>query len=322
MAAAPPPSVPVVDLRGGEQAVDELGRACAEVGFVIITGHGVDSELIGRMQRLALEFFAQPLERKLECSAPEGTDRFKGYVPFDRMATGRSSLIEIFQTKPFDTAAEARAAGVPADHLDEYSGNVWPAHIPGFREGWNEYYAAMSGLAASLFEMIAAFFGAPRGFFAPVLERHVSDLAINFYPAQLRAPDGDQLRAQPHTDFGTLTLLAQDGAKGLQIERDGEWVDVPVIADAFVVNLGELMTPWTNGLWRATLHRVVNPTPELAGTHRLSIAYFHKPEYHAVIECIPGCEGDGVRYPPIVAGEWFDRRRRTEAAASSMEGPG
>lgn len=310
------------DERARAQAVDEFGRACAEVGFVIISGHGVRPELIARMQRLALGFFAQPLATKLECSAPEGTDRFKGYVPFDRMATGRSSLLEIFQTKPFDTDAEALAAGVPADHINEYSGNVWPQHVPGFRESWTEYYAAMSDLAGSLFEMIAAFFGAPPGFFAAVVERHVSDLAINFYPAQLRPPDSHQLRAQPHTDFGTLTLLAQDGAKGLQIEREGEWVDVPVVADAFVVNLGELMTPWTNGRWRATLHRVVNPMPDLAGTHRLSIAYFHKPDYHAVIECIPGCEGDGVRYPPIVAGEWFDGRRRTEAAASSMDGPG
>jgi isopenicillin N synthase-like dioxygenase len=170
--------------------------------------------------------------------------------------------------------------------------------------------------------MIALFFGAPDDFFEPFNDRHVSDLAINFYPAQLQSPEETQLRAQPHTDFGTLTLLAQDTAGGLLIESaGGKWVDVPVVADTFVVNLGELMTPWTNGRWHATRHRVVNPSGASAANHRLSIAFFHKPNYQAVIECIPGCDGDGGKNAPIVAGEWFDRRRRTEAAASAIDGP-
>jgi isopenicillin N synthase-like dioxygenase len=272
------------------------------------------------MQQRALAFFAQSLPEKMECSAPEGTNRFKGYVPVDRMMAGRSSLIEIFQAKPFETSAEAEAAGVPRPRLDEYSGNVWPRRVPEFRDTWAEYYEAMARLTARLFEMIGSYFGAPRGYFEPFLDRHVSDLAINFYPAQLRAPDESHLRAQPHTDFGTLTLLAQDRAGGLQIENeDGAWVDVPVVPETLVVNLGELMSPWTNGRWQATRHRVVNPPRPAAGSHRLSIAYFNKPNYSAVIDCIPGCEGSGRSFAPVVAGEWFDGRRRTEAKASAMD---
>jgi isopenicillin N synthase-like dioxygenase len=193
--------------------------------------------------------------------------------------------------------------------------------MPGFRASWNEYYNASARLAACLFEMIACFLTAPKDYFEPLFDQHVSDLAINFYPAQLQPPAAHELRAQPHTDFGTLTLLAQDRAGGLQIESaDSDWVDVPVVPGTFVVNLGELMTPWTNGRWHATRHRVINPHGSAAGTHRLSIAFFHKPNYQAVIECIPGCEGDGRAYPLIIAGEWFDQRRRTEAAASAMQG--
>jgi isopenicillin N synthase-like dioxygenase len=301
------------------RSIDAFGTACAEVGFVVIRGHGVGHELVQSMQQHALEFFAQPLSNKMQCSAPLGTDRFKGYVPFDRMAIGRSSLIEIFQAKPFETAADAREAGVPHDRIAEYSQNTWPRHLPGFRTTWTAYYRAMSRLAAELFEMIALFLGAPRDFFEEFIDRHVSDMAINFYPPQPEPPDEQQLRAQPHTDFGTLTLLAQDGVGGLQIENaGGEWVEVPVVPDSFVVNLGELMTPWTNGRWQATRHRVVNPPRAAAKAHRLSIAFFNKPNYGAVIEPIPGT-GDAQLYPAIIAGEWFDQRRRTEAAASAMD---
>ncbi len=272
------------------------------------------------MQRHAIDFFTQPLAVKMQCSDPMGTNRFKGYVPLERMASGRASLIEIFQAKPFETPSEAVAAGVPSERLAEYSQNTWPRDVPDFHACWTEYYEAMTRLVGQCFEMIALFFGAPVGFFAPLIDRHVSDMAINFYPPQPESPGEQLLRAQPHTDFGTLTLLAQDAAGGLQIENEaGEWLDVPVIDDTFVVNLGELMTPWTGGRWRATRHRVVNPPRAAADRHRLSIAFFHKPNYQTVVEPIPGSGSADVHFDPIVAGEWFDGRRRTEASASAMD---
>jgi len=272
------------------------------------------------MQKLAIDFFTQPLDLKMRCCDRHGPNRFKGYVPLERMATGRGSLIEIFQAKPFESVEDALAAGVPADRVDEYSGNTWPDFIHDFHARWTEYYKTMTQLAAELFEMTARFFGAPPDYFEPLIDHHVSDLALNFYPPQHETPDTTHLRAQPHTDFGTLTLLAQDSAGGLQIEDDnGEWVDVPVVNDTFVVNLGELMTPWTSGQWRATRHRVISPPATSEQEHRLSIAFFHKPNYRAVVTAIPGSERHGVEYPPIIAGEWFDQRRRTEAKASAME---
>ena len=319
--------IPVVDISGRTGppdarafAVDAFGTACRDVGFVAISGHGVERERVATMQKLAIDFFTQPLDLKMRCCDRHGPNRFKGYVPLERMATGRGSLIEIFQAKPFETAEDALAAGVPADRVDEYSGNTWPDFIHDFHARWTEYYKTMTQLAAELFEMTARFFGAPPDYFEPLIDHHVSDLALNFYPPQHETPDTTHLRAQPHTDFGTLTLLAQDSAGGLQIEDDnGEWVDVPVVNDTFVVNLGELMTPWTSGQWRATRHRVISPPATSEQEHRLSIACFHKPNYRAVVTAIPGSERHGVEYPPIIAGEWFDQRRRTEAKASAME---
>jgi isopenicillin N synthase-like dioxygenase len=71
-----------------------------------------------------------------------------------------------------------------------------------------------------------------------------------------------------------------------------------------VVNVGDLMAQWSNDVYVSTLHRVVNP-PVSTGGRRLSIAFFHQPNYDALIECIPGCAapGEAPRYAPITSGD-------------------
>jgi len=72
--------------------------------------------------------------------------------------------------------------------------------------------------------------------------------------------------------------------------KDGAWIDVPTLPGTFIVNLGDLMAEWTNDRWVSTLHRVINPPRDKAiGSRRLSMAFFHQPNYDAVIECLPTC---------------------------------
>jgi isopenicillin N synthase-like dioxygenase len=70
------------------------------------------------------------------------------------------------------------------------------------------------------------------------------------------------------------------------------------------------MAQWTNDRWTSTVHRVVTPPPELAGdSRRLSIAYFHQPNYDAVISCLPGPSGNGAaKYPPVTSGDHLSRK--------------
>src|SRR5699024_7889396 len=76
-------------------------------------------------------------------------------------------------------------------------------------------------------------------------------------------------------DFGVLTLLyVEDGKGGLQVEKDGDWIDAPPIPGAFVVNIGELLEVATGGYLKATVHRVVSPK---AGQDRISIPFFYAP---------------------------------------------
>jgi len=131
------------------------------------------------------------------------------------------------------------------------------------------------------------------------------------------------LRAGAHTDYGSLTIVKPDGAEGgLQVRaKDGSWLDVPHVPDAFVVNLGDLMAEWTNDRWVSTLHRVVNPSRAAgAAARRLSMAFFHQPNYDAVIQCLPTCaDADRPpRYRTTTSGEhvWMKINKHREIERS------
>jgi isopenicillin N synthase-like dioxygenase len=173
---------------------------------------------------------------------------------------------------------------------------------------YEHYFRAMGALAAELMAMFALALGLPEHFFADKIDRHISRLRIRNYPAPVAPPKPGQLRAGAHADYGSLTILrAEDKPGGLQVlNRAGAWVDVPIAPDSYVVNIGELMARWTNDRWRATLHRVVNPPAEhAAASRRLSLVFFHNPNYDAPVAALPGtvAPGEHARYPPTTSGE-------------------
>jgi isopenicillin N synthase-like dioxygenase len=90
------------------------------------------------------------------------------------------------------------------------------------------------------------------------------------------------------------------------MNAEGEWRDVPIAPDCFIVNIGELMARWTNETWRATLHRVVNPPEDkAAASRRLSLVFFHNPNYDAPVAALPGTvkPGESPKFAPTTSGE-------------------
>ena len=301
--------IPVIDVAGlysadpaARAAVGQaLDRACTDLGFLIVSGHGVPDELIERMRAVSRTFFALPLEAKKALAMP--ADCYRGYIAPGNEALAYSldevtppDLKESFSIGPCDVPdTEYVRAARPAKF---FAANFWPA-VPGFRAAWEEYYAALEQLAAALMRGFALGLGLPEHFFAGSIDRHISNFSVLHYPPQTVPPLPGQLRAGAHTDYGSLTILKTDEAPGgLQVHGpDGQWIDVPYIPGTFVVNLGDLMAEWTNDRWRSTLHRVVNP-PAAAGAaaDRISMAFFHQPNYDAVIECLPTCTD--AAHPP------------------------
>jgi isopenicillin N synthase-like dioxygenase len=150
----------------------------------------------------------------------------------------------------------------------------------------------------------------PASYFDAAFVRDVTQFAYNFYPTRPRAepeePATEPLVIGPaHADSGGLTVLHQRGTyEGLQVlTLDGDWVAVPVVPDAFVINIGELMHRWTNGVCLATVHRVVaGPSVD---DQRESIVTFLLPEVDTVIAPLPSTvDVEGPRFEPVTPYDW------------------
>ena len=309
--------VPVIDLGGRAPTVaSEIDRACGELGFFQIVGHGVDPEVEAGAWQAAAEFFRLPLAAKVAVAIPPG-DAY-GYGPFqvERLAaslgtTTPPDLKETFSIgPPREWCLAQLAAHVSADPAAAFvfSESLWPPALPGMEATMRAYYDALAGLVETVMSLMALGLGLAPSYFGPFIDHHTSALRSLHYPdLRGRSVEQGQLRAGAHSDYGTLTLLRQDDAPGGLQVRDvaGAWHDVPAVDGAYVVNVGDALERWTNDRWKSTLHRVVVPPRDVdRDCSRQSMAFFHNANWDAVIDCLPTCvdDGDVARHPPITAG--------------------
>jgi isopenicillin N synthase-like dioxygenase len=316
--------IPIVDLGRfvGRSVADrrsvgeEIDRACRDIGFFAVVGHGVADDTIERLHTAALEFFDLPLADRLEVAMPEPGYPY-GYNRVEAEALNRSigggaapDLKETFNVGPIDRPPRPIEEMDDADERAVYAPNLWPSALPTLRPAVETYYRAMAELSSTLMEAFAVALGLDDHAFAPLIDRHGSALRLAHYPAlgDVPAAGGERFRAGAHTDYGTLTVLWADGAPGLQVHLPAMgWTDVDAPDGALIVNIGDLVARWTNDRWRSTMHRVV-----LTGTgRRLSIPFFHNANWDARIDCIV-TDGTTARYPPISAGQHLmDKFRST-----------
>ena len=309
--------VPVIDiapfLRGAPadkaRVAEQVGRACRDIGFLVIQGHGIDPVLSERMRAVSRAFFDLPLAEKARVARP-AKDVARGYIALDEESLARSrdpgaygsDLNESLMIGPVDRPPAAYADALAAGR--HFAPNLWPERPAELRDIWTAYYRTMGSLAANLMRIFALALGLPEGFFDTKIDKHISRLRVRNYPAQSVAPAPGQIRAGAHSDYGSLTLLAtEDKPGGLQVcNAAGKWVDVPIVDDCLIVNIGDLLARWTNDTWVSTLHRVVNP-PAGAGaeSRRQSLVFFHNPNYDAVIESL--VPDTPAKYPRTTSGE-------------------
>lgn len=298
-------AIPVIDLapfiNGSDRnrIVDEVDRACRGLGFLVIKGHGVSSDLIKDTLSAAESFFA----RSSEAKAKYAVGPSHGYQQFANM-----SLSQSYEDKEFPP--DLREALTLRRRDTEGPGQVWTDPVErdeNVKTTLATYYRELNRVANTLLEIFELALGTEPRFLRDRSDNHDSNLSLYHYPPMTRPPLPGQVRGGEHTDFGSITIvLGSPSIHGLEIRKADGWEPAPVVPDTFVVNIGDLMARWTNDQWNSTIHRVANPVDGDWDQARYSIVFFHQPDYEAVIESLDN--EHPAKYPPITSGEHFHRK--------------
>jgi isopenicillin N synthase-like dioxygenase len=256
------------------QVAADIGRACRENGFFYVVGHGVPADLLGRLDAAARRFFALPEAEKLEIAMRHGGTAWRGFFPVGA---------ELTSGRPDRKEGLYFGSELPPDPRPLHGPNLFPRQVPELRTLVLEYLDAMTATAQDVLRGVAVSLGLDAEYFAA---GYTADPTVLFrifhYPPS--EPDSDDWGVGEHTDYGLLTLLAQDGNGGLQVRAaGGGWIDAPPLDGAFVCNIGDMLDRMTGGWYRSTPHRVRNAS----GNERLSFPFFFDPDFTAEVPALP-----------------------------------
>ncbi len=292
--------IPVIDFSGLTAADLTVRKATAasmreafeDFGFIYLKNHSVRQRVVDELFGRSIAFFDLPQATKAEAGGYRG-----------------AGLSGLDPSKPTDVKERFRAP---------YDSNLppayWPEGFPRFREAISVFHEAGLLVLRQLMHGVALSLGLPEEYFDAAHEPHSGAVMLLHYPPITESLLPGQLRSGAHTDFGTMTLLFHHGsAEGLEIQRpDGTWLHAPSIPSTAIVNVGDLLTRWTNGQLRSVLHRVVPPDGQAAQCSRYSATLFYEPRHEVVISCLEPCHSPTkpALYAPITVGERLEERRR------------
>lgn len=278
-----PPRLPVIDVSVAADSAElrahvaaQLDWALAEFGFFYVAGHGIDEQALARLFDLGRRFFAQDEAIKASIRMALAGSAWRGWFPVGgELTSGEADAKEgIYfgaDHSPDDPRVRAR---VPM-----HGQNLYPS-LPGFETAVKSHLSEFTALGHRLMALVALGLGENE---RRVRENLTADPTILFrifhYPALETVGGGARWSVGAHTDYGLLTILAQDDVGGLQVEYRGQWIDVPHVPGTFVCNAGDMLESLSGGRYVSALHRVEN----VSGRSRYSMPFFFDPSFDAVL---------------------------------------
>lgn len=312
-APLPPVQLPIVDFSGDgsdpsrhaaiAKAIDDAFRT---VGFCYFVNTGVPQALMDRLFTASKSFHALPRERKAALAINEF---HRGYMAPNTSLIETSSVAKV--TRPnysesfmlmHEVAEDDPRFGSPLN-----GPNQWPSELPDFRTDVEAYDRALLAFGKGLLRIIAIALDLPPDTLESYFKHPTTFLRLLHYPPQPPTVDNETFGSAPHTDYGFLTILLQDMSGGLAVRRtDGAWLQATPIPGSYVVNVGDMLSRWTNGRWQSTPHLVRN----ISGGDRYSCPFFFDPDMDVVISALPSCVGPNnpPRFPPVRYGDYLMER--------------
>ncbi|CAK7351555.1 unnamed protein product [Dovyalis caffra] len=255
---------PVIDLSklNGEErkpTMEMINDACENWGFFELVNHGISHDLLDTVERLTKEHYRKCMEQ-----------RFKEMVASKGLEAVQSEIDDLDWESTFFLRhlPESNLAEIP-DLEDDY------------RKTMKEFATELEKLAEQLLDLLCENLGLEKGYLKKAFygsKGPTFGTKVSNYPP---CPKPDLIKGlRAHTDAGGIILLFQDDkVSGLQLLKDGQWIDVPPMNHSIVINLGDQLEVITNGKYKSVMHRVIAQTD---GT-RMSIASFYNPGSDAVI---------------------------------------
>jgi isopenicillin N synthase-like dioxygenase len=276
-----------------------IHAACRDVGFFYITGVDRFAAAGQEARDHVRAWFALPDAVKSSILLSPQT-HYRGYQPLGLNVTQGArdwhEGLDLYREVDPESAEAKTLSPSPIHGL-----NPWPPGAPALQAALRRYVSACLVLGKALMRGIALGLELPEETFFEqpgTAENPYWVLRAISYPPLPPGLDPGSLSCGAHSDYGLLTLVSQDEDPRLSalqvLNGNGDWVPAPPVPGTFVVNIGDMLRVWTNGMYTPTMHRVVHP-----GTGaRVSLPFFYEPSFDAVVEPIPALMAASGR-PPL-----------------------
>jgi isopenicillin N synthase-like dioxygenase len=292
------------------QVARKVAAACETIGFLYLQNHGIAQSTLDDMFRAARYFFALPMETRakeeLLCTATST----RGYMPLQARHYAGTAAPDLMEAFKYQQELPATDPDILAGNR-VHQRNRWPEGHAAFRAQLLGYFDEVTNLSHELLRAFALALDLNEDYFLQFYRKPLTQVSLLHYPPQAPAAPGDEYGIRPHADATAFTILLQDDVGGLQVKGATDvWVNADPVPGTFVINIGDMMARWTNGRFASTMHRVFNRT----GRERYSVPFFGIPDFEAMIECVPTCQGPGnpAKYPPLKVGDFMNRKNSSD----------
>ena len=285
--------------------VTNLGKSFAEIGFVVVSNHGVTEALRQKLFSASRKFFELPDQIKAKYEFPELAGQ-RGYIGKFKETAKDSKKPDM---KEFYHVGQQNQKSTNLN----YPQNIWPREVPELKDISITIYQIFEGIGQTLLKAIALYLNLSENFFNEKIYLGNSILRLlHYFPIKdiSDIPEGS-IRAAAHEDINLITLLMGASTEGLQAKtKAGHWIDINPMTNEIVVNIGDMLQRLTNGQLLSTSHRVINKNPLLMKESRYSMPFFLHPIPSMDLSALPSTinKNQPKKFKNITAGVYLDER--------------